>query len=159
MKVFLILFASFFLFTFSNAQASSKPDSLFYRVFLMDSIWTTGSKVKTPLRDSVSYFEIRGGRAEFQFKTATSEKIERGRIIYWKEETAVDGLVNYSFYLSGRGAFKGSLTITIQQKKEDQYEIHVFNAFATYDKCITGRTGTEAAIIRPIKKQYKPGTK
>lgn len=126
---------------------------------MLDSIWTTGATKKTVLKDSLSYFEIRGSRVEICLKTATSETIEKGRVIYWKESKEENGFVKNSFYISGRGAFKGSLTVNIKQINEDEYEIHILNAFATFDKRIKARVGDEREIIRPPKKKYKPGSK
>lgn len=140
-------------------QDKSGPDSLYYKVYMLDSIWTTGTTKKTALRDSLSYFEIRGSKVEICLKTATTETREKGRVIYWKESRDENGLMKNSFYISGRGAFKGSLTVTIKQIDQHEFEIHMLNAFATFDKRIQARVGDESEIIRPPKKQYKPGSK
>lgn len=126
---------------------------------MLDSIWTTGTTKKTALKDSLSYFEIRGNKVEICLKTAKTEKREKGRVIYWKESKDENGLMKNSFYISGRGAFKGSLTVNIQQISEDEFEIHILNAFATFDKRIMAKVGNESEIIRPPKKKYKPGSK
>lgn len=141
------------------AQDKSGPDSLYYKVYMLDSLWTTGTTKKTALKDSLSYFEIRGSKVEICLKTASTETREKGRVIYWKESMEENGLKKNAFYISGRGAFKGSLTVTIKQIDQQYFEIHMLNAFATFDKRIQARVGEESEIIRPPKKQYKPGSK
>lgn len=159
MRTFFLIFVVSLACNLAFTQSKAGPDSLFYRVFMLDSVWTTGMTKKTALKDSVSYFEIKGSRAEICIKTANSETREKGRIIYWRESKDENGFLRYAFYLSGRGAFKGSLTVNIKQISEVEFEIHILSAFATFDKRILARLGDESEISRPPKKKYKPGSK
>ncbi|TNF45812.1 MAG: hypothetical protein EP305_12920 [Bacteroidetes bacterium] len=156
-----LIFTFLFLgLVYSNALA--QKDTTHYqidKVFLLDSSWTIGANKKTPLKDSVSYFEITGSKVEFVAVSSSGTWKEKGKVIRWTETKLENGLDSYHFYLASRGGLKGTLTVTIRQLNETKYEIQMVSPFSTIDKKIIARAGSRDLIIRPVEKPKKPKKK
>lgn len=136
------------------SQEHNTTDTSFYKVIHLDSMWLRGADKRIELKDSSSYIELSGERAEIRIVTDNEDRFEKGRI-YRLQETITGSDTIWKFYLVDRGAFRGSWTIVIAQKGSG-YELQCMNAWSTYDRFFTGHTGRVEEIMRPVKKNYKP---
>lgn len=156
-SIFMILFWSL---VYSNVLAQKETTHYqIDKVFLLDSSWTIGVRKKTPLKDSVSYFEITGNKVDFVAVSSSGTWKEKGKVIRWTETKLENGLDSCHFYIANRGGLKGTLTVTIRQLDESKYEIQMVSPFSTIDKKIIAGTGSRDQIIRPAEKPKKPKKK
>lgn len=156
MLFFRSLFIVFICSSAAFSQTKAPADTTINKLFILDSIWHASSSKKDKLQDSVSFFEIKKGRVEYCLKSKTWNRHEKGNVSRWTESKDANGLNQYSFYLTSRGAFKGSLTIKIKEIEKDKYELHILSAFATLDNKMSGKLCDEKDIVRPVKKTYNP---
>jgi hypothetical protein len=151
----LLLFFCLSILSAQQTYCQALPDTL-NKVFILDSIWTTGASKRTALKDSLSYIELANDRFEMRAVSKNSEIIDKGRISRYKLLTQENGLYYSTFYIVNRGGFKASLTAHIKEISNGVFEIHLINAWSTFDKKIIGAIGSADRIIRPVKKNYKP---
>jgi hypothetical protein len=97
------------------SQEHNTTDTSFYKVIHLDSMWLRGADKRIELKDSSSYIELSGERAEIRIVTDDEERFEKGRI-YRLQETITGSDTIWKFYLVDRGAFRGSWMIVIAQK-------------------------------------------
>jgi hypothetical protein len=129
------------------------------RIFVLDTSWTIGTSVHTPLIDSISYMLIYVDTVEFYAASEKSVWKEKGVLIRLKEQFSDTGLETISFYLTKRGGLKGSLTVIIREQANGKYEFQMVSPFATIDKRMVARVSSIENVKRSETFKKKPKKK
>ena len=85
---------------------------------------------------------------------------KKGKVGRWKSSLNKDGKCQLNFYMVSRGLGRGSLTVKLTYLANEQVEIHITSAFATFDKIFHGHLVPLSAIDRSVfTTKPKPGKK
>lgn len=128
-------------------------------VYELDTMWTPGFTKRDVLKDSLSYLFIRGKYVEVAGQSAMNKFLYKGMISRMVVTPNEFGFSTYSFYMVKRGPFKGSLTMKITETSATVAEIHVYNAFSTFDKKFYAKRTVFEAIKPYVRKPRKPNSK
>jgi hypothetical protein len=145
--------------SFSQVDTLSKQKPPSFILFHLDSMWTPWYTSKKILQDSVSYFLYSEGKVLTKGIYPMGDFRKIGEICRYTSKLNENGLESSKFYIVKRGFMKGSLTVKINQLTENNYEISIVSAFASFDKRFSARRGELSEIIVEKPKKLKPGKK
>ena len=154
-----ILFTGISVLSFGQVDTLPKQKSPSFMLFHLDSMWTPGFTSRKVLQDSVSYFLYSEGKVLTKGIYPMGDFRKKGAISRYTSKLNESGFESSQFYIVKRGFMKGSLTVKINQLKEDHYEISIVSAFGSFDKRISARRGELSEIIVEEPKKLKPGKK
>lgn len=139
----------------------SQNDTLVRKVvFELDSMRTANYPKRYALYDSLSFFIVEGDRVYFSVKNKLYKKKYKGKVSRWKSTINENGFEDVSFYMVSRGLGRGSLTIKMKGLSEETMEVHILNAWSTFDRKFIGHKTELSAINRAVfTKAKKPSKK
>ncbi|MDP4797912.1 MAG: hypothetical protein NWR50_03525 [Crocinitomicaceae bacterium] len=162
---FIGLFSAFLLFTpavFSqDSKACSSYDSvppLF--VVELDTMWLPGIDKPKMMKQAISFFIIENNMVYTSGVYDFSKFKKKGKVGRWKSSLNTENNCQSNFYMVSRGLGRGSLTVKLTYLANEQVEIHITSAFATFDKIFRGHLVQLSAIDRSVfTTKPKPGKK
>lgn len=129
-------------------------------VYELDTMTTANYPKKHTLYDSLSFFTIEGEKVFFSVKNDLYKKKYKGKVSRWKTSVNENGFEDVSFYIVSRGLGRVSLTVKMKGLSEDLIELHILNAWSTFDKKFIGHKTELSAINRSVfTKAKKPSRK
>lgn len=139
----------------------SQNDTLTIKVvYELDSMRTANYPKKDVLYDSLSFFIIEGDKVFFSVKNKLYKKKYKGKVSRWKTTVNENGFEDVSFYIVSRGLGRGSLTVKMKGLSNELIELHILNAWSTFDKKFIGHKTEMDAIDRSVfTKSKKPSRK
>lgn len=154
-----LVFISFTTIAFGQSDTNARQNPPAFMLFHLDTMSTPGFSTKTLLNDSISYFLYSEGKVLAKGTYPMGDFRKKGEITRYSTKLNEKGLESTQFYIIKRGFLKGSLTVKINQLNDDNYEISIVSAFATFDKKFSARKGELSEIVVEAPKKLKPGKK
>jgi hypothetical protein len=162
---FIGLFIAFLLCTPAVLSQDSKACSIYDSVpplFVveLDTMWLPGIDNPQMMNHAISFFIIENNMVYTAGAYDFSKFKKKGKVGRWKSRLNKDGKCQSNFYMVSRGLGRGSLTVKLTYLANEQVEIHITSAFATFDKIFRGHLVPLSAIDRSVfTTKPKPGKK
>lgn len=126
----------------------------------LDTMWLPGINKPKMMKEAISFFIIENNMVYTAGTYDFSKFKKKGKVGRWKSSLSKDGKCQSNFYMVSRGLGRGSLTVKMTYLDNEQVEIHITSAFATFDKIFRGHLVQLSAIDRSVfTTKTKPGKK
>jgi hypothetical protein len=116
----------------------------------LDTMWLPGIDKPKIMKETISFFIIENNMVYTAGTYDFSKFKKKGKVGRWKSSLNKDGKCQSNFYMVSRGLGRGSLTVKLTYLSNEQVEIHITSAFATFDKIFRGHLVPLSAIDRLV---------
>lgn len=126
----------------------------------LDTMWLPGIDKPKMMKQAISFFIIENNMVYTAGAYDFSKFKKKGKVGRWKSSLNKNGTCQSNFYMVSRGLGRGSLTVKMTYLENEQVEIHITSAFATFDRIFRGHLVQLTAIDRSVfNTKTKPGKK
>jgi hypothetical protein len=126
----------------------------------LDTMWLPGIDKPKMMKQAISFFIIENNMVYTAGAYDFSKFKKKGKVGRWKSSLNEQNNCQSNFYMVSRGLGRGSLTVKMTYLENEQVEIHITSAFATFDRIFRGHLVQLTAIDRSVfNRKTKPGKK